>query len=135
MINLWIERRLYDVFFSGLIYIYFSTFINNWPLKTYVFLIGFLNILYNGHNYLLLDKKILDRSLIPKMVTEHGKTQWHRIYNLLIMYPLLAYANEITMKPKLFTYGLRVMIFLGFSVNLFNFCKISYEKYLKHKNT
>jgi hypothetical protein len=117
--------RLYDVFISGPIYIYFSLYIKNQLLKIFVFLTGFLTIIFNLHNFLFIDKGTLKKSIIPWTDPKEGKYQIHRIYNLFIMYPLLFYANYITKKPKWLTIILYLMIFIGFLFNLYWFIKIS----------
>lgn len=113
--------RLYDVFISGPLYIYFSTFIQNKYLRLFVFLVGLMNIIYNGHNWLLLENKSIKKSLLP-FVTEEGKTQTHRLYNLIIMYPLIYYANSITESPL--KRIINFMIALGVIINLINFIEL-----------
>ena len=108
--------RLYDVFVSGPIYILFSFYIKSALLRLFVFLTGLMTILFNLHNYLLIDKQKLKKPIIPWVDPKEGKYQWHRIYNIIIMYPLLFYANYITKKPKWLTVIIYLMIIIGFFI-------------------
>ena len=124
--NIFDNSRLYDVFISGPIYIYFSLYIENYILFIYIFLTGLGTIVFNLHNYLLIDKKKINKSYIPWVDHKRGKYQIHRLYNLGIMYPILFYANYITIKkPKWLTIVLYIMIFVGFFFNLYWFITIS----------
>ena len=80
--------RLVDVFISGPLQIYISTFLNGF-LKWFMLITGISNILYNGHNWLYFNNYI--KNYITPITTIHGKTQVHRAYNLLIMYPIFLY--------------------------------------------
>ena len=127
--NIFNHIRLYDVFISGPIYIYFSSFIENVFLMAFVLITGVMTILFNLHNYLLIDQKKLKKSMLPWVDPEEGKYQWHRLYNLLIMYPILFYANYITRKPKWLTVILYLMIIGGFAFNLYWYVKLSRHLY------
>lgn len=115
--------RLYDVLFSGPIYIYFSTFIPNSKsfLKLFVFLTGIFAIIYNGHNWLFIEKRWLQRPLLPNFLIDfqYGKTQPHRLFNLIVMYPILLWSNFITKKPLWLTYLLYSIIALGILGNFY----------------
>jgi len=116
--------RLYDVFLSGPLYIYLSTFISNTKpiLKIFVFLTGLATIIYNGHNWLFLNTYWLQMPLFPNFVDlKNGKTQPHRIFNLLVMYPVLVWSNYITKKPTWLTNLIYTIITLGFLFNLYNY--------------
>ena len=123
------NTRLLDVFFTGPIQIAISYYIKNRFLKLFMFITGYLNILYNGNNYLLLDLGVIDKSFIGFMdkyfVSNQGKTQFHRIYNLVIMYPIFfyiwKYENDI---PKVLKDVLIFDIVLGFLYNLHNLIQI-----------
>lgn len=111
------NARLYDVFISGPIYIYFSYWITetgNYFLTVFVLLTGIMTILFNLHNYLLINRKELQKPILPWTDPKEGKYQIHRVYNLFVMYPLLLYANIITPnKPRWLTVVLYLMIFIG----------------------
>ena len=74
--------RLIDVFITGPLQIIISTYITTSPLLRYFMLItGILNIIYNGHNFLLFDS-VLKKPLpiLNNFVhSEHGKYQLHKI--------------------------------------------------------
>ena len=116
--------RLYDVFFSGPIYIYLSTFVTHKILKVLIFVIGLFTILYNLHNYLYFNNKI-DKPIpfFEKFVTTEGKSQVHRLYNLFIMYPFIIYINKLTAsnpkKPKWLTTLIYAMVVVGVLYNLY----------------
>ena len=119
--------RLYDVFLSGPLYIYLSTFIPSTKpiLKIFVFLTGLATIIYNGHNWLFLNQHLLQMPLFPNFVDlKNGKTQFHRVFNLLVMYPVLGWSNYITKKPTWLTNLIYVIIALGFLYNLYNYYTI-----------
>lgn len=129
--------RLYDVFISGPIYIILSIFVfelskikkNYIFLGIFVLLTGIMTIIFNLHNWLLIDKKKLKKKIIPWADPKEGKYQWHRLFNLIIMYPLLFYANYITInKPKLLTILIYIMIICGFLFNLYWFLRLSTRK-------
>jgi len=124
------NSRLIDLFVSGPLQIYISFYIKQYVLKYFMLITGISNILYNTHNYLLLDRKILQKPLPilkPFIDLNHGKRQFHRLYNLIIMYPLFFY---IIMNYHLPIY-LRIMfiinIIVGFTFNLYYFLVIKYK--------
>jgi len=116
------DLKLYDVLLSGPMYFYFSTFITHPFLKFFAQFVGVTTILYNGHN-MLLKKGVFKKSLITSLLVESSesaqKTNFHRLYNLLLMYPLLFYSNYTTESP--IKYIIYMMIIGGFIVNYYNF--------------
>ena len=83
--------RLVDVFITGPLQIYVSTFLKNIYFKYFILLTGVLNITFNGYVFLLKSKYIKQKHRYLKhFITENGKTQIHRLYNLFIMYPILS---------------------------------------------
>jgi len=122
--------RLLDVFLLGPMQIVVSFYVKNRFLHFFMFLTGFLNILYNGNNYLYLDLGLIDKpflQLLNIFISKYGKTQIHRIYNLLIMYPLFFYIwkYEKNIPKKIKTFFI-FQIILGFMFNLYNLTKINF---------
>lgn len=124
------NSRLIDLFVSGPLQIYISFYLKQYVFKYFMLITGISNILYNTHNYLLLDRKILQKPLPilkPFIDLNHGKRQFHRLYNFIIMYPLFFY---IIMNYHLPIY-LRIMfiinIIVGFTFNLYYFLVIKYK--------
>lgn len=121
--------RLYDVFISGPLYIVLSlyTLRHNTLLGLFVLLTGIMTIVFNLHNWLLIDKQKINK-ILPWTDPKQGKYQFHRLFNLLIMYPLLFYSNMITKeKPCWLTVVLYLMIIIGFIFNLYWFVRIFQE--------
>ena len=110
------DVRLVDVFISGPLQIYISTFLKGF-LKWFMLVTGISNILYNGHNVLYFNNYI--KNYIKPITTTNGKTQIHRIYNLLIMYPIFLYIMLYCKLPKYVTIILLLNIIIGFSYNLY----------------
>ena len=83
-----INTRLFDDFLLGPLDIVISKYIKNKYLKYFMIYTGVTNILFNGYNYLYLEKKIFkkqDNWFLNLIIDdEHGKTQIHRLYNLFI---------------------------------------------------
>lgn len=118
--------RLIDVFFNGPLQILISSYMKNVFLKYYMLIVGITNIIYNGHNYLLFDEKIkspyLPLPILKSLIyAKHGKTQMHRIYNLLIMYPIFTYIVLFTKLPYILSILLTIDTFIGFFYNLYYF--------------
>ena len=68
--------RLIDVFLSGPLQIIISNYITRSPALRYFMLItGILNIIYNGHNFLLFDSSILKKPLPILNKFIHLKTE------------------------------------------------------------
>jgi len=120
------DVRLYDVFFSGPIYIYIGTLIkNNQFLQYFMIVTGIMNILYNGHNYLYFRK---DGQILPFfkyfLDKKYGKTQIHRLWNLLGMYPIFFYIYWTQNFPQWLSTIFLFEIVIGFGFNLYNFIKL-----------
>jgi hypothetical protein len=121
------QARLVDVFLTGPLQIYVSTLIPKTDIffKYFMLLTGVLNILYNGHNYLLFNytlKQPLD--IFKPFVSNHGKHQFHRLYNLLIMYPIFIY---IALKYNLPNYIQKLFILniiVGIIYNLYYYINL-----------
>ena len=62
------ELRLIDVFFLGPLQIVVSTYIPNIFFKYFILITGILNILFNGHNFLLINKTIKNPILFLQLV-------------------------------------------------------------------
>lgn len=119
--------RLVDIFITGPLQILISTYITkSFLLRYFMLLTGILTILYNGHNFLLFNS--IFKQPLPifnKFVhAKNGKYQSHRVYNLMIMYPIFLYVLFHISMP----FELRVLFFLniviGFSYNLYYFIHI-----------
>ena len=119
--------RLMDVFITGPLQIIVSTYITRSALLRYFMLItGILNIIYNGHNFLLFDS-ILKQPLpiLKKFIhVKHGKYQLHRLYNLIIMYPIFIYVLLNIHMPFELRILLLINIVIGFLYNLFYYINI-----------
>ena len=119
--------RLMDVFMTGPLQIIVSTYITRSALLRYFMLMtGLLNIIYNGHNFLLFES-ILKKPLpiLNKFIhLKNGKHQLHRLYNLIIMYPVFTYVLLTIAMP----FELRIMLFIniviGFLYNLYYYITI-----------
>jgi len=114
--------RLIDVFVTGPLQIIISNYITTSPVLRYFMLMtGILNIIFNGHNFLLFDsifKKPLP--ILNKFIhVTHGKYQLHRLYNLIIMYPIFIYVLLNIVMPIELRILLFVNIVIGFLYNLF----------------
>ena len=114
--------RLIDVFVTGPLQIIISSYITTSPLLCYFMLMtGIINIIYNGHNFLLFES-IIKKPLpiLNKFVhIKHGKYQLHRLYNLIIMYPIFIYVLLNIVMPIELRILLFVNIVIGFLYNLF----------------
>ena len=96
--------RLLDVFLLGPLKIYISFYTKNMFIKIFMLIIGTLTILFNAHNFLLFDIKIIKEPWFifkPFITQNNGKTQKVRLLDLLIMYPLLIYINLVLYKLSL----------------------------------
>ena len=119
------EIRLIDVFITGPLQIYISTFLKNEFLKYFMLITGILNIIYNGHNYLLFNNTIKQSiPILQPFVSKDGKYQLHRIYNLVIMYPIFLYIALYCELPYYIRIIFFIDIFIGFLFNLYNFIKL-----------
>ena len=123
------QYRLLDVFLSGPLQILVSQYITNNDFLFYFILItGFCTILYNGHNYLFFNSTIKKpiKVLKPFVDIKNGKTQSHRIYNLIIMYPIFTYVLVNISMPSFVYWMFMANILFGFSYNLFYYIFIKY---------
>ena len=113
--------RLGDVLITGPLQIYVSTFITQPLLRYFMLLTGILNILYNGHNFLLFNKLIKNPVSVfkPFVHLKNGKHQIHRLYNILIMYPIFAYILLTVKFPKIISILFFTDIVIGLLFNLY----------------
>ena len=118
------DVRIVDVFISGPLQIYVSTFLKGF-LKWFMLITGIMNILYNGHNVLFFNNYI--KNYIKPITTVHGKTQIHRIYNIIIMYPIFLYIILYCKLPRYIIILLLINMIVGFSYNLYYLYKYRNE--------
>jgi hypothetical protein len=116
--------RVYDVLISGPLWLYLGSLVDEPWLQLFVYVVGGGTIFYNAHNLCCLETP-----QIPMVHQKHGKTQVHRLYNVLIMYPLLWYANERTRNKKLkwVTFMYSILIIVGLVYNTTNWIKLREE--------
>lgn len=113
--------RLIDVFITGPLQIYISTFLKNIFFKYFMLITGVLNITFNGYVYLLKSKYIKKKHpYLKHIITENGKTQIHRFYNLLVMYPIFLYILLNFKLPPYLQLVFLINIIIGFIFNLYN---------------
>ena len=119
------HTRLVDVFYLGPFQIYVGNHIKgNNILKYFMYINGVLTILFNGHNYLYINRGVIKKSF-PFVHDVEGKFQIQRLYNILIMYPLFFYASKVSDIPESHKKLFRLNIIVGFLYNLFWFSKLS----------
>ena len=118
------DVRIVDVFISGPLQIYVSTFLKGF-LKWFMLITGIMNILYNGHNVLFFNNYI--KNYIKPITTVHGKTQIHRIYNIIIMYPIFLYIILYCKLPRYIIILLLINMIVGFSYNSYYLYKYRNE--------
>ena len=120
--------RLIDVFISGPLQIIVSTYILRKSLLRYFMLFtGIINIIYNGHNFLLFNLTLKQPlSILNKFIhLKNGKYQLHRLYNLIIMYPIFIYVLLNVVMPVELRILLLLNIVVGFAYNLFYYLTLS----------
>ena len=117
--------RLLDVLIFGPSQMLISHYVINNVLKYFIFLTGVLSILFNGHNYLYLNMRVLKKPILFFVNKKNGKTQIHRLFNLFVTYPVFWYIYKVTIMPKWLSGILLVNIIGGFIFNLNNFIKIN----------
>ena len=119
--------RLTDVFFSGPLQIVVSTYIRTPLLRYFMLFTGILNIIYNGHNFLLFNYTIKQPlPILNKFIHfKNGKYQLHRLYNLIIMYPIFTYVLLNIVMPIEVRILLLFNIIVGISYNLFYYLTLS----------
>jgi hypothetical protein len=117
-----------DVFITGPLQIYISIFLKNVFLKYFMLLTGILNIAFNGYVF-LLEKKVIKRKhrYLKYFITQDGKTQKHRLYNLIIMYPIFLYIILHFKLPKFIQFAFSMNIIIGFIYNLYNFILLRHK--------
>jgi len=117
-----INIRIVDVFITGPLQIYISLFLKNVFLKYFMLITGILNIAFNGYVFLLESRFIKRKHRYLKyFITEDGKTQLHRLYNLIIMYPIFLYILLNFKIPNFVQFAFSMNIIIGFVYNLYNF--------------
>ena len=120
--------RLIDVFISGPLQIIVSTYILRKSLLSYFMLFtGIINIIYNGHNFLLFNSTLKQPlPILNKFIhLKNGKYQLHRLYNLIIMYPIFIYVLLNVVMPVELRILLLLNIVVGFAYNLFYYLTLS----------
>ena len=120
------KLRLVDVFITGPLQIVVSSYITTPPSLRYFMLItGILTILYNGHNFLLFDCIIKEPLPIVENFVDlkEGKYQSHRLYNLIVMYPIFTYVLIKIPMPLELRILLLINITIGFLYNLLDYKK------------
>lgn len=113
------HTRLLDVFYIGPIHLLVSKYVDNDLLKLFMIYTGLGTIIYNGHNYLYIDRGVMDKSMIPLVHDTQGKYQIHRLFNVLIMYPVFNYIYNTTEIPQPLKKLFRINMILGFLFNLY----------------
>ena len=121
--------RLVDVFITGPLQIYISTLLKNIFFKYFMLITGLLNIIFNGYVYLLESKYIKKKhAYLNHIITENGKTQIHRLYNLIVMYPIFLYILLNFKLPPYLQLVFFINITIGFIFNLHNFMVIKNQQ-------
>jgi len=121
--------RLVDVFLSGPLQIFISSYITQkslFLLHYFMLFTGILNILYNGHNFLFFNSTIT-RPLPPIKSFVHlknGKHQLHRLYNLVIMYPIFIFILLNVDMPIQVRILFFINIIIGIAYNLYYYLTI-----------
>ncbi len=120
------DARIVDIFLLGPVQILVGLHVKNPLLKLFMIITGIANIVYNGHNFLYFQYKRDISPMFHKIVDPiHGKTQLHRLYNVLIMYPVFLYVYLTTPLPVWLRFIFFFDITIGFIFNLANFIKLS----------
>lgn len=76
---------------------------------------GIMSIIYNGSNYLNIKNQFTHHKI--------GKSQWQRLYNIIIMYPIFLYVYLYYPLPKYLEVILLWDIILGTLYNSYNFTR------------
>jgi len=121
------DVRLLDIFILGPSQILIGIhIIDNTFLRLFMIITGIMSIIYNGHNYLHYNYKY--NKIFSMFVSNkyQGKTQIHRLYNILVMYPIFAYIYMTKSLPKYLEYILLMDIVLGILYNMINFIQYLY---------
>jgi hypothetical protein len=119
--------RLADVFFSGPLQIIVSNYIRSSPLRYFMLFTGILNIIYNGNNFLLFNSTLKQPlPILNKFIhLKNGKYKLHRLYNLIIMYPIFIYVLLNIVMPIELRILLLFNIVVGVVYNLFYYLTLS----------
>jgi len=120
--------RLLDVLGLGPIQIAVSTYVKQPWLKCFMLVTGISTIIYNLHNFLYFHTDVLNKpNPIFKGFVDplNGKFQNHRLYNILIMYPLFLLAYNSTKLPTTLKYLFLLDIIIGTIYNSYHYCSIS----------
>jgi len=112
--------RLLDIFLTGPIQLIVAYYVKNIYLRLFMIITGIGTILYNLHNYLYLDINKISKPLeiLRSFVTINGKTQYHRVYNIAIMYPIFYYIYRTVYLPNWIQYIFVIEIIIGTLYNL-----------------
>ena len=132
------KLRLVDVFITGPLQIVVSSYITTSPLLRYFMLItGILTILYNGHNFLLFNSTIKKPlPIVEKFIDlKNGKYQSHRLYNLIVMYPIFTYVLIKIPMPLELRILFLINITFGFLYNLLDYKKIQRSQLYEDHST
>lgn len=117
--------RLFDVFLTGPLQIYVGAHVNdNLILRVCMVGCGVMTILYNLHNAMYIDTRLLRSNYFGSFTNpRNGKTQLHRMYNLIVMYPIFYYVYKTYPTKVSVLFLLEIVV--GFLFNLYNFIKLS----------
>lgn len=112
------------MFVTGPTQILAGTYLRTDWLRWFMIITGVANILYNGHNFFCLEygsycSPVVNYFNAPGI----GKHQIHRIYNLIIMYPIFYMVSENTDLPEWLRGIMKIQIVIGVSFNLYNYFK------------
>lgn len=137
--------RILDVFLLGPLKLSLIFYVKDINLKIILFIIGILTIIFNAHNFFIYDVKYFKKPwniFKPFIKKNTGKTQYVRLLNLLIMYPILIYISMNIQLPHNLKTLLDLNNILGFLYNLMNFIFVymietnnnKYKKYINFYN-
>jgi hypothetical protein len=121
--------RLLDVLVLGPMQIAVSTYVKQPWLKCFMLVTGMLTIIYNLHNFLYFHTDVLKtpNPIFKGFVDPlNGKIQTHRLYNILIMYPLFLLAYKSTRLPPLLKWILLLDIIIGAIYNSYHYFSIQH---------
>jgi hypothetical protein len=121
-------ERLLDVYITGPLQIYMGLHIQDNPtLRFFMILTGICTILYNLHNYLYINKQSLTTNYYGFLTHSlHGKRQLHRLYNILVMYPIFYIVYQRYPTPLSILFLLNIII--GWIYNTTNFIKLIFRE-------
>lgn len=122
----YIDVRLIDIFFTGPFRIYLSYYVENKFSSYYLFYGGLIVLLFNLFTYLYINLNLTGLKTPFKFINEYsdkikGKSQLHRLYNLILMYPIeifILLTSNISFLQKLLYL---ILIVSGFIYNLKNY--------------